>query len=256
MSFVCCIAKSIFDHLLSTSGPNKSLERLSLALRSTIVSFGDQQLVTGFSVLIAGFLQLRQGLEIFHWHSVVNQAWFSTITHLVTLTAIRDEVHKSRRTTPLTFFRFLAMGVLIVVLIVAMYPMGFTTSESFLNDPFPTWCFYTSSANQYYSWFADSSNHRYNWIYYLLASGILIYTYFTRILWLQTDEIRNIRLLSKALDRFGAIKNYFLRLGNNRKRNIWTKILYKLFHSTRVVFCGASDLFSSKLWEVRNLLSH
>lgn len=235
---------------MSTLGPNKTLERFSLSLRSTIVSFGDQQLVTGFSVLVAGFLQLRRGLEIFHWHSVVNQAWFSTVTHLVTLTAIRDEHHKSRRRTPLTFLRFLAMGVLIAMLIVAMYPMGFTTSQFSLNDPFPAWCFYTSSANQYYSRLSDSSTHRYNWIYYFLSSSILLYTYCTRILWLQTDTIRNIRFISKALKRLGTMKKYLSRLRNNRKKNVFTKVCYKVSRSSQALFCGASDLFSSKLWEV------
>lgn len=82
----------------------------------------DTQLVTGFSTLISGFVQLRQGLQAYHWLAIVDLAWFSVITHLAYLTFLRShfEKHSLERTIRVT-----AMACLAIMLIVAL---SFTSS--------------------------------------------------------------------------------------------------------------------------------
>ena len=77
----------------------------------------DTQLVTGFSILISGFVQLRQGLQSYHWLAIVDLAWFSSITHLACLTFLRSHLrnHSLERT-----LRVMAMASLAIMLIVAL----------------------------------------------------------------------------------------------------------------------------------------
>lgn len=77
----------------------------------------DTQIVTGFSILISGFLQLRCGLTTFYWQVVVYLAWFSSLTHLSCLTLLRNHLHKHTAERRLRLF---AMGALAVLLLVGL----------------------------------------------------------------------------------------------------------------------------------------
>ncbi|CAG8139695.1 unnamed protein product [Penicillium salamii] len=80
---------------------------------------GDLQLVTGFSILISGAVQLDCGLTVYEWQIVVYLAWFSCLTHLSCLMVMRSylHVHTVGRT-----WRLVAMGVLAILLIVGLLP--------------------------------------------------------------------------------------------------------------------------------------
>ncbi|KAF4629702.1 hypothetical protein G7Y89_g8446 [Cudoniella acicularis] len=68
LSFICCIAKAVFDHKSSNATrPSPLLDCCSQAIQSAVVSFRDQEVVTGISTIIARLLQL-------HWQSIVNLA--------------------------------------------------------------------------------------------------------------------------------------------------------------------------------------
>jgi hypothetical protein len=44
----------------------------SYALETAIVSFSDQQVITGISIIIEGITQLGWGLDLYHWQTVAN----------------------------------------------------------------------------------------------------------------------------------------------------------------------------------------
>ena len=70
---------------LSTSDPSKrrrALERFILAL-------SDQQLVTGLSVLLAGYIK-HCDISVYSFQITTALAWFSCTTHLATLTVLRQ----------------------------------------------------------------------------------------------------------------------------------------------------------------------
>ena len=81
----------------------------------------DLQIITGTSILISGYVQLRCGLSAFHWQVIVLLAWFSSITHLSCLTFLRNHLHNrpAERT-----WRLIAMGLMLIMLLVAMVPTG------------------------------------------------------------------------------------------------------------------------------------
>jgi hypothetical protein len=81
----------------------------------------DLQIITGISILISGFTQLRCGLSSYHWQVVVYLAWFSSITHLSCLTFLRSYLynHPEERA-----WRLIGMGILILMLLAAFIPTG------------------------------------------------------------------------------------------------------------------------------------
>jgi hypothetical protein len=81
--------------------------------------FADIQIITGVAILVSGYLSLRCGLSTYHWQLVVDLAWFSSVTHLSTLTFLRHYLHNRPKEKRL---RVVAMLALLVLLSVAVGP--------------------------------------------------------------------------------------------------------------------------------------
>jgi hypothetical protein len=75
ITLICCVAKAFLDHKSCAAGSNSLLYRWSFALESVIMVLSDQQVITGISIILGGISQLRSGLPVYHWQSVVNLAW-------------------------------------------------------------------------------------------------------------------------------------------------------------------------------------
>lgn len=102
----------------------------------------DFQIITGISILVSGFAQLRQGLSSYHWMIIVHLAWFSSLTHLACLALLRNHLYNH----PLQrMWRLFSMGVLAILLVVGTSFTGnyewasvpanlFDTSYFFSND--------------------------------------------------------------------------------------------------------------------------
>jgi len=80
---------------------------------------GDLQLITGFSILVSGALQLDCGLTVYEWQIIVYLTWFSCLTHLSCLMVLRSYLyaHTFGRT-----WRLVAMGILATLLIMGLLP--------------------------------------------------------------------------------------------------------------------------------------
>jgi hypothetical protein len=81
--------------------------------------FADIQVITGVAILVSGYSSLRCGLSTYHWQLVVDLAWFSSVTHLSTLTFLRHYLHNRPKEKRV---RVVAMLVLLVLLCVAVGP--------------------------------------------------------------------------------------------------------------------------------------
>lgn len=79
----------------------------------------DQQLVTGFAIMIGAYSQLQCSLSICHWKMTTMLTWFSTTTHLATLPFLRRylEIHRF-----VLFLRVFLMFALAIILAVALIP--------------------------------------------------------------------------------------------------------------------------------------
>ena len=80
----------------------------------------DQQIVTGITILIAGFAK-GDHITIYHWQMVTYLAWMSSGTHLITLSFLRIYF---REYPGLRIWRICGMLVLFVMLFVAIIPTG------------------------------------------------------------------------------------------------------------------------------------
>ncbi|CAG8888215.1 unnamed protein product [Penicillium egyptiacum] len=111
-----------------------------LSPNSDITGIGDIQIVTGFSILISGFLQLKCGLSTYHWLVIVHLAWLSCLAQLSCLTLLRNHLHDHPTERVL---RLLVVGALVILLIVGLsftgnYHWAFDADNSdhpTLSDP-------------------------------------------------------------------------------------------------------------------------
>ncbi|KAG7004937.1 hypothetical protein G7Y79_00022g051580 [Physcia stellaris] len=93
------------------------------ALESAVLLYSDTQVVTGMAILLTGYIQLPSGISSYHWQVIVDLAWFSTLSHLATLTALRG------------YFPLLAT---------ALGPTGYISQ--FATSAVPAKCLYSPSA--------------------------------------------------------------------------------------------------------------
>ncbi|KAL9601181.1 MAG: hypothetical protein Q9219_002681 [cf. Caloplaca sp. 3 TL-2023] len=61
-------------------------------------------------------------MSLYHWQTVVDLAWFSALTHLSTLTSLRQH---SRSYPGIAIFRIFVMGIVLVLLSLAFVPTGY-----------------------------------------------------------------------------------------------------------------------------------
>lgn len=82
----------------------------------------DIPLLTGIGILLSGYISLSCFISAYHWQLVVYLAWFSHLTHIACLTALRRyfHYHPLKRNLRLFFMTMLWSG-----LILAMVPTVF-----------------------------------------------------------------------------------------------------------------------------------
>ncbi|KAI9369757.1 hypothetical protein BJX61DRAFT_132677 [Aspergillus egyptiacus] len=95
--------------------------RLASTIGAGVLAMSDQQLVTGIAVLISGYSQLHCSISLFHRHIIVYLTWFSSLTHLSTLTFLQRYMHDHKR---VLYLRLPLMAALACMLFVALVPTG------------------------------------------------------------------------------------------------------------------------------------
>ena len=215
-----------------------------------MLTFSDQQIITGIALLISGYSQLRDGLAVYYWQLTVDLAWFSSITHLTTLTCLRYYFQERRG---LKFVRLIFMAVIVGMLSCALATTGYLGNNDYSFD-YPAWCLFhkrlLTSTN------SDDESPYYNTDYVVLTLLFLCVSYGARVIQLfpsGLDELnKNGRaLLSKfAQDRLVALKTRAL---GSFCRTYWASV-YILTLAFYCIFKAAADLYSSMLWEVCSAL--
>ncbi|KAJ5593847.1 uncharacterized protein N7459_000055 [Penicillium hispanicum] len=86
-----------------------------------ILSMSDIQIITGVSILVSGAAQLQCGLPTYQWQILVYLAWFSSLTHLSSLTILRNYLYNRPAERG---WRLFSMLLLVILLIFAFLPTG------------------------------------------------------------------------------------------------------------------------------------
>lgn len=128
------------------SDRDKPALKWSEAIEFAVLMFSDQQLITGIGILVSGYTQINCGLSAYHWQIVVYLAWFSSLTHLTTLTALRTFF---REQPTLAYWRVFFMGCTVVLLATALGSTGYIYQD-YLSTPLavPAFCLFSTTDNQ------------------------------------------------------------------------------------------------------------
>ncbi|KAF2652561.1 hypothetical protein K491DRAFT_718788 [Lophiostoma macrostomum CBS 122681] len=110
-----------FRQRLHSEFSERGPTRMEEIFTKCFLTMSDIQTISGLSILISGFSQLRCGLASYHWQVIVYLAWFSSITHLACLTFLRKYLHRNPNER---IWRLCAMGILATMLVVALIPTG------------------------------------------------------------------------------------------------------------------------------------
>ncbi|KAK5996515.1 hypothetical protein PT974_01850 [Cladobotryum mycophilum] len=98
---------------------NTEPSHLKEACIKCVQCMSDIQILTGLSILLSGYANLKCGLSAYHWQVLVDIAWFANLTHLSCLTFLRNYLYNKPGEKA---WRLFAMGLVAVLLVVAMFP--------------------------------------------------------------------------------------------------------------------------------------
>lgn len=118
------------------------------AIQRFILTLSDQQLVTGIAILSTQYLK-RCTMSGWHQQLVISLAWFSALTHMTTLTLLREYLSNNKR---LRLWRAIAMFCVMVMLFISMI-MAWLSSNPEPAMPFQ--CHMSVKAEDQYTSSAD-----------------------------------------------------------------------------------------------------
>ncbi|ORY00181.1 hypothetical protein BCR34DRAFT_576060 [Clohesyomyces aquaticus] len=99
--------------------------RVEEAFMKCVLYTSDLQILSGLSILISGFVQMRYCISRYHWKILVQLAWFSSLTHFGCLSFLRNYLfnHPTERTWRLFF-----MVIIAFMLMFALVPTGLAST--------------------------------------------------------------------------------------------------------------------------------
>ena len=227
------------------------------ALRRAVLSFSDQQLVTGIALLASGYSQLSYGLSAYHWQIVAYLAWFSSVTHMATLTALRQYF---RDHPALRFWRSMLMVLTVLMLVLALLPTGSGWWYPEFKAPgIPAICYF-KQLNPRGGWI-ESVNSGAPYLPTMMISMLgLLFGLLTRLMKLSSKATTRARLRLRTKPGYQLKKMSDLCLrhstsldGKTVRKVAWLTayiMIETLYVTLRVVF----DLFESVIAEVRLLV--
>ena len=220
-----------------------SEKKWSEPLRKAVLAFSDQQSVTSIAILVSGYSQLAscQPMNIYNWQITVDLAWFSSITHLTTLTCLRNYFQQR---PALRIWRLSCMTINAAILAIAL---GSTGWES-VSPTLPALCLYRPKD-------FNSGTPVYNSFYIAITATFLVFSYLARVIQLYPKAQASFHCL--FTNRPSTIYNRWLNNVRDRALHlsgrlvrvclvVTYRILLSQYYATKAVI----DLYTSMLWEV------
>lgn len=226
----------------------------SEALQSAVLALGDSQVVTGVSILVSGYIQLACGLQYYHWLIVVDLAFFSSITHLTSLTCLRSYLEKR---PAIRIWRLICMGVTAVLLAVALGSTGYYN----VQYEWPAQCFLTHNFASLEDPIEEGlgigleGTYAYDGVYMAIILCFLSFSYISRVVQLFPSIQPAMRHLLRTRPS-SAIQSWLLSVKNRASASSRksTSKFWLLAHGILLSFyClseAVADLYGSLLWEI------
>ena len=217
-------------------------KKWSQALESAVLLYSDSQVLTGIAILLCTYSQLQHGISMYHWQTAVKLAWFSSVTHLTTLTSLRAYF---RDRPVMAFWRVVFMGVTLLLLMTALIPTGYTSDFPGYND-IPAACLYSKGPSLGY----------FNGPLIAFSLIFLLTSYVTRVVKLFTP-LSNLAHKWLRVAPGNLLKKFYI-LTKKQRDNDASRVLEKITWASLqwfsilayVFFKAIYDIGESMLWEV------
>ena len=220
-------------------------------LGKAVLIFSDQQIVTGIALLASGYSQLSSGLDAYHWQIVVYLTWFSSFTHLTTLTVRRSYFQKHPATR---LWRIILMIATVSLLGIALLPTGsqwwlYTDGNGFDTFGVNATCFFQGRNFNHHIFGLSSSVQGPSMVISIL---VLFFGYVTRMvnLFPSTSELARDWLRVKP----GKTIKKILRVSHARSKQpianvCWTlnRLVFEIIYVSALAYLV---ILGSMLWEV------
>ncbi len=224
-------------------------------LRTAVLIFSDQQLVTGIALLVSGYAQLPCGLSSYHWQMIVYLAWFSSLTHLTTLTVLRQYF---RENPAARLWRAVLMLLMVTLLGIALLPTGdgwWIGGGSAYDEVagLPALCYFKRLV-------ARTPEDRFEIDYVqtpsmIISIMVLFSGYLTRLLKLSKQATaftkRWIRTKPGGILK-DALNDSIERAGRPHANNYW-RLKHLTLETLYILLRASFDIYESTIWEVRTL---
>ena len=244
----------------------RASDKWSEALQNAVLTFSDLQIVTSISLAVSGYSQVDCQLTVYDAELIVDLIWFSSITHLATLTSLRRYF---RGRPALRLWRMICMGSTVGML---SYALVFTAYEPELPkasdmpypkfDAYPAWCFlHPHELDDAIKAYSPAGYVSYDIPYIVLIMAFLVVSYVTRTIRLFPIASKKTRTVFRTKPSL-ALKNKLARL-KHRVRCAKTtsdrcfRILsYKSLLSVYCLLESTFEVYMSSSWEVRTESFH
>ena len=236
---------------------SKPAESWEPFLRTAVLMFSDQQLVTGIAILVSGYAQLPCGLSSYHWQMIVYLAWFSSLTHLTTLTVLRQYFRKNPAAR---LWRAVLMLLMVTLLGIALLPTGDSWWLGGLSADgydevaeLPALCYFKRLV-------AQTPEQRFEidpvqTSSMIISLMVLFSGYLTRLIKLSkqaTDFTKRwIRTKPGGVLK-DASNNSIERAGRPHASRYW-RLKHLILETLYILLRASFDMYESTLWEVRTL---
>ena len=210
-------------------------------IRNAVLMFSDQQMVTGIAILAAGYSQLPCSISSFHWQILVYLAWFSSLTHLTTLTVLR----KYFRDNPTIWtWRAFLMLVNVLMLGFAILPTG---NPEFYRNGRAAICHFKNLDVRGGLRLTEPQS-----VYMLFSIIVLFFGYLTRLIKLSARSTTFARrwIREKPRNVLRKVLDKTLRARSRANASLRWCFQYIVIESLYVCLRATFDLFDSMLWEV------
>lgn len=239
-------------------------DKWSQALQNAVLTFSDLQIVTSISLAVSGYSQLYCQLAFYDAQLVFDLVWFSSITHLATLTSLRRYF---RERPVLRLWRIICMGITAGMLSYALIFMAYqpvfpdgTDWSSPMFLAYPAWCFLhlheLDNAVKAYSQVGHTAHGSYNRPYIVLIMTFLVVSFFTRTIRLFPKASGKIRTIfctkpSQALKNKLARLKHRVKCAKTTSVRRFRRLSYKSLLSFYCLLESTLEIFTSSSWEVR-----
>lgn len=245
------VDKIIIDAIRRKS-PTASSQTWEVALHRAVLMFSDQQIVTGIALLVTGYAQLPHGLSAIHWQMIIYLAWFSSITHLTTLTLLRQHFSNNPAAR---LWRVVLMFIMITMLVIALLPTGdglwFGTkhSDNLYTAGVPAMCYFrrlVARSSDRFTWKTDQT------LSMVLSIAVLLVSYLTRLVKMSSKATSLIKLWGNQRPGKAMRKslNQFVRQTDKANDSLFGRWKHLVLEMIYIFLKASFDAYGSTFWEV------